>query len=107
MDSQLRAEQGSGAEASLLAGKLVVDVQGIKKEAGAAGLQHSSYVLTDPAVHTAGAAAGTPFGATDNGQAGIAAFFSGHKCNDVCRRLELPAGMHSPCPASGSPAESS
>jgi hypothetical protein len=55
---------------------MVVDLQGVNG------------ILTDPQIHSKGSA-GTRFGAGNLGIDGMAAFFSGHKCNHICEALEL------------------
>ncbi len=62
-------------------GKLiVVDLQGVRNDA--------SYMLTDPAIHTAGV--GKIFGELDLGDTGIDAFFMTHECCGLCRGLLEP-----------------
>ena len=55
--------------------EIVVDIQGVNE------------YYTDPQIHTV---TGEGYGEGNLGKAGINAFFSKHKCNDVCRYLGLP-----------------
>ena len=54
--------------------EIVVDIQGVGE------------YYTDPQIHTV---TGEGYGEGNLGKAGINAFFSKHKCNDVCRYLGL------------------
>jgi len=64
--------------------EIVVDVQGVGE------------YYTDPQIHTV---TGEGYGEGNLGKAGITAFFSKHKCNDVCRYLGLPnMGASAPLP---------
>jgi hypothetical protein len=59
---------------------MIVDVQGIKDTP-------SSYLLTDPAVHSANKIV---FAANTNcGAVGMTRFFETHRCNPVCLKLKL------------------
>ena len=58
---------------------LVCDLQGVLTEKGA--------LLTDPSVHSA--TEDVHFGITDLLQSGIDAFFTTHKCNNVCKEMKL------------------
>ncbi|PNH00366.1 Eukaryotic elongation factor 2 kinase [Tetrabaena socialis] len=63
--------------------KLVCDLQGVWNAV-------DGFMMTDPVIHHG---SGTKRnGATDKGPAGMAAFFSTHVCNALCRRLGLPPG---------------
>ncbi|KAJ3429555.1 alpha-protein kinase vwka [Anaeramoeba flamelloides] len=54
-------------------GKLiVVDLQGV------------NYIFTDPAIHSAGK---RTFNNTDLGKQGIKAFFKGHQCSNICKKV--------------------
>jgi len=59
---------------------IVVDCQGCFDAA------RNAFVLTDPAVHSTDLGA---YGGTNMGTMGIERFFSTHRCNDVCRALDL------------------
>ena len=50
-------------------------------------IQGVNEYYTDPQIHTL---TGEGYGDGNLGKSGINAFFSNHKCNDVCRYLGLP-----------------
>ena len=58
---------------------LVCDLQGVL---------HSSFELTDPAIHSR-YSRDKCFGPTDNGPRGHQAFFVSHRCNALCTFLKL------------------
>lgn len=63
--------------------KLVCDLQGTWNAT-------DGFMLTDPVVHSIGAAGQRHYnGATDKGARGILSFFETHKCGPTCRRLGL------------------
>ncbi|PXF46757.1 Alpha-protein kinase 1 [Gracilariopsis chorda] len=57
---------------------MVSDIQGVRSG--------NSYVLTDPCVHSVG---GGTYGITDLGMSGVEEFFFKHKCNGLCKDLQL------------------
>jgi len=61
--------------------EIVVDIQGVNE------------YYTDPQIHTV---TGEGYGEGNLGKAGINAFFSKHKCNEVCRYLGLPPVQQAP-----------
>ena len=63
-------------------GKLMVcDLQGVRKPG-------DGYYLTDPAI--ASCDTKRRWGASDAGIGGVKAFFSNHKCNEICRDWKKP-----------------
>jgi len=72
--------------------EIVVDIQGVDD------------LYTDPQIHTI---CGERYGRGDMGLRGAALFFSSHRCNSVCRHLELPNFAHSPMPGSDAAATQS
>ena len=62
---------------------LVCDLQGVL---------NSSFELTDPAIHSRR----KRFGVTDHGQRGHEAFFATHKCNPLCKILQLKSPSFKP-----------
>ena len=63
---------------------LICDVQGVCDSSS----DGKTWKCTDPAIHCA--AGSGRFGLTDLGPRGINAFFSSHKCNEICRKLPRP-----------------
>jgi len=70
---------------------LLTDVQGWRRD-------RCSYIFTDPAFHTNERKGVQPFhGDSDAGYKGMQNFFKNHKCNEICKLLELHRG-HRPNP---------
>lgn len=60
---------------------MVCDLQGVKEKVDGTTI----YTLTDPAVHSVEES----FGSTDCGTAGMYKVLGNHRCNDICRQLNL------------------
>ena len=70
---------------------LLTDVQGWKSTS-------SGYILTDPALHSNDREGVARFpGDSDHGYKGMGNFFAAHRCNDICRLLDLH-NSHKPKP---------
>ena len=65
--------------------EIVVDIQGVCESQNGPG--SINLVLTDPQLHSL---KGKTYGRGDCGEDGIKAFFKTHKCNGLCKALELP-----------------
>ena len=70
--------------------EIVVDIQGVCQSRNGPG--SLNLVLTDPQLHSL---KGKTYGRGDLGEKGINAFFKAHKCNCLCKALELahPDGL--------------
>jgi len=60
---------------------MVCDLQGVKRKEG--NVTH--YILTDPAIHSVD----ETFGLTDCGATGMYKVLTAHRCNDICKQLQL------------------
>jgi len=64
--------------------ELLCDLQGVKDG------DKDEYLLTDPVICSV---SGRKYGLTDMGQRGMAAFFSTHRCNFMCKHFRRPGAV--------------
>jgi len=66
--------------------EMVVDIQGVSKQ--------NEHVLTDPVVHSIDTKGRNKmYGMGDLGRVGMKAFFQSHRCNEICKKLQLKGSL--------------
>jgi hypothetical protein len=66
---------------------MVTDIQGVSIESDKKTKTNPGIAITDPAIHSY--VLKDRFGGTNHGKIGMIRFFSTHKCNEYCKKLQL------------------